>query len=288
MSTRGRFLLLLLTVLVLLALLLNSHAFSRPHEHTPEPVGVLDAVVMAGFLGGLIMILFLFLYFRDIKGAKRRFEEENTSLFSFIALSIILILMFRFMGRSSSEGQGFTGTCARVNGTLLNCTPYMKPLGTAGAKTSIQFMSSSLYLHLYLLFLVPLLLLFAYLGFHYYRLARAELERKRKVERAMAFDRKLDELGLERFSNPKEAVVEIYKNAVLWLEGLGVPYRESWTHWEHAEHVRYMHEAFEELTRLFEKARYAPEVLGWDDAYRALEIYNRLRGKARELVEGAG
>jgi len=91
--------------------------------------------------------------------------------------------------------------------------------------------------------------------------------------------------GLERFKDPREAIVEIYKNAVLWLEGLGIPYRESWTHWEHAEHVRYMHEVFVELARLFEKAKYAPERVSWDDAKRALEIYNRLRGKANEILE---
>ncbi|WP_297500855.1 DUF4129 domain-containing protein [Thermococcus sp.] len=285
MSTRGRFLLSLFIVLTLLALLLNSYSFSRPHERTPEPVGILTAVMMAGFLGGLILLLFLFLYFRDIKGAKMKFEGENISLVSLVVLAVLLTLMFRFIGKTGQGTSGSNGTCLQVNGTL-NCTPYMKPLGTVEGKTSLQFLSSSLYLHLYLLFLLPVLFVFVYLGFHYYRLARAEIERKRKVERAMAFDRKLDKLGLDRFSNPKEAVVEIYKNAALWLEGLGIPYRESWTHWEHAEHVRYMHEAFAELTRLFEKARYAPEVLGWDDAYKALEIYNRLRGKARELAEG--
>ena len=134
--------------------------------------------------------------------------------------------------------------------------------------------------------MLPVLFALAYAGYYYYNLGREELKRKKRIERAIEFDRKLDELGLERFSNPKEAIVEIYKNAVLWLEGLGIPYRESWTHWEHAEHVRYMHDAFVELTRLFEKAKYASERLSWSDAEKALGVYNKLRGKAREVVEG--
>lgn len=79
------------------------------------------------------------------------------------------------------------------------------------------------------------------------------------------------------FKNPRDAVVGIYKNAVLWLEALNLPYKESWTHWEHAGHVRYMHETFARLTALFEKAKYAPEKVTWDDAARALEAYRRMR-----------
>jgi len=85
---------------------------------------------------------------------------------------------------------------------------------------------------------------------------------------------------------PAERVIKMYKNVVAGLVMRGYPYQKSWTHWEHAEHVRYMHDAFVELTRLFEKAKYASERLSWSDAEKALGVYNKLRGKAREVVEG--
>ncbi|NJD98723.1 DUF4129 domain-containing protein [Thermococcus sp. LS1] len=136
----------------------------------------------------------------------------------------------------------------------------------------------------YVLYLVLIagITVFVYTTVLIYRDALKKRERKEMKLRAELFDKKLDELGLDMFSDPREAVVGIYKNAVLWLEVLGIPYRESWTHWEHAERVRYMHDAFVELTRLFEKAKYAPEKVTWDDAKRALDVYRKMRGGLRE------
>jgi hypothetical protein len=123
----------------------------------------------------------------------------------------------------------------------------------------------------------------AYFVTVYYRDALKKRERKEMRSRAELFDRKVEELGLDMFSDPREAVVGIYKNTVLWLEVLGLPYRESWTHWEHVRNVTVFRESFIGLTRLFEKAKYAPEKVTWEDAERALELYRRMR---RALNEG--
>ena len=239
----------------------------------------------------------LALYFRDIPGIKKRFERnDDFTLKHFIAsllFGLILSAIFKllFTGTNTVARNTTNGTkvnCTPVNGlvNLTNCTvPSVGPLSTSGNNSGLKYSSTPIATHLWMVFLIPVLFAFIYLGYYYYRLGREELKRKRKIEKAIEFDRKLDEFGLEKFSDPREAIVEIYKNAVLWLEGLGIPYRESWTHWEHAEHVKYMHEAFVELTRLFEKAKYAPERIDWSDAERALNVYNRLRGKARELAE---
>jgi len=301
MSTRVKFIALLTITVVSMSLLMSSHSFSVPTKKmSPEEfnqfLNYTTLIMSVGVLAGLIMIVVLAIYFRDIPGAKRRFDERGSPLQNvFLALlfSVILLLVFRVyfsetgvVLKSPTNG---SVNCTPINGTvnLTNCTvPSVGPLSSGGNQT-VHFASKPLISHLWKVFLVPIIFAFAYLGYYYYRLGREELERKRKIEKATEFDRKLDELGLEKFSDPKEAIVEIYKNAVLWLEGLGIPYRESWTHWEHAEHVEYMHEAFVELTRLFEKAKYAPERLDWSDAEKALEVYNRLRGKARELAEGS-
>jgi len=301
MSTKVRFIALLTLTVILMSLVMSSHSLLVPSKKVSQEefnqfLDYTTLIMSIGVLAGLIMIVVLVIYFRDIPGAKRRFEKENVPfqhvlaalLFGFI-LSIVFRTFFSGTGVVARNSTNATNaTCVPVNGTvnLTNCTvPNVGPLSTAGGNQTVQVASKPLLSHLWMVFLIPVIFAFAYLGYYYYRLGREEVRRKKKIEKAIEFDRKLDELGLERFSDPKEAIVEIYKNAVLWLEGLGVPYRESWTHWEHAEHVKYMHEAFVELTRLFEKAKYAPERLSWSDAERALEVYNRLRGKARELAE---
>ena len=301
MSTKVKFVALLTITVILMALLMNSHSFSVPTKKmSPEEANrFLNYTTLAMSVGvfvGLIMIIVLAMYFRDIPRAKRRFERDEGT-FKHVAASFFLGLIFTIIFRVFFSGSGVVGsnstnatnsTCMAVNGTvnITNCTlPSVGPLLTAEGNSTPRISSAPIVSHLWMVFLIPVIFAFAYLGYYYYRLGREEVIRKKKVQKAVEFDKKLDELGLEKFSDPKEAIVEIYKNAVLWLEGLGIPYRESWTHWEHAEHVKYMHDAFVELTKLFEKAKYAPERLDWRDAKKALEVYNRLRGKARELAE---
>ncbi|AEH23978.1 DUF4129 domain-containing protein [Pyrococcus yayanosii] len=111
-----------------------------------------------------------------------------------------------------------------------------------------------------------------------------KIGRKRAVKRSLqAFDSRLEEEGLDLFSNPRDAVIELYKKAVLWLEVLGNPYKESWTHWEHAARVSYRRQAYVTLAKLFEKAKYAPERITREDAKRAYELYMAIRGEENEI-----
>ncbi|WP_297489118.1 DUF4129 domain-containing protein [Thermococcus sp.] len=294
MSPKFRLTLLLTLILLLLALLMNSHSFSTPHRRNAQPATLMTVIMLAGVVSGVILLIVLYLYFHDAFGSGRYGAPPGKSLKAYIIAviltSLVMMLLFKVISETSINPVNATNrtACLRVNGTVINCTPaQLNPLLTTNGTAPLRTSKAAVFTHLYLIFLLPILGAFLYLGFYYYRLGRMERERRRKVEKAMEFDRKLDEVGLDVFSNPREAVVGIYKNAVLWLEGLGIPYRESWTHWEHAEHVRYMHEAFVELTKLFEKAKYAPERVEWADAEKALAIYNGLRGKAHEVIGNA-
>jgi len=306
MSTKAKFVALLTITVILMSLLMDSYSFSAPHKKNPEAADFLTFLIFLGVFVGLLILIVLALYIRDLSLVKKKrkllMPEEKISMKDIVSsiLSGFMLSTLFWVIRSQSRGRT-VAKCVPVNGTLssnltgvnstanlTNCTivPDVGPLIGGGNETqATRFLNHPVATHLWLVFLLPFLLGLLYLAYYYIKLAKAREERRKKVEIAVEFDRKLDELGLEKFSDPKEAIVEIYKNAVLWLEGLGIPYRESWTHWEHAEHVKYMHGAFVELTRLFEKAKYAPERLSWSDAERALEVYNKLRGKARELAK---
>lgn len=286
----------MLTVTVLLIpLLMGSHSISAPHRKNPEALDLLTALVFVGVLVALIILIVLVIYMRDLRGIKRRKTQMNMeeiplkgSFLSFLLSTAVMGVVFWVLFRKGRGSVPVNSTnCTLTNGTagIANCSvvPPVGPL-TGGGNYNTKFLSHPVATHLWLVFLLLVLLGLLYLAYYYLKLARERAEKRRKIERAMEFDRRLNDLGLEGFSEPREAIVEIYRNAVLWLEGLGIPYMESWTHWEHAEHVKYMHEVFVELTRLFEKAKYAPERLSWGDAERALEVYNALRGKARELA----
>ncbi|WP_197463562.1 DUF4129 domain-containing protein [Thermococcus peptonophilus] len=227
------------------------------------------------YVGGLILILLTTYYYYDRFARKRRKEYQASSadLIPVLLYLIVLPLLALFFGKntirvSPSSNVTASGPLIASNRTFHGVVTPSSPLRT----------------HLYIFALIPIAIGVGYISYYYVRLALKEVERKKKVKIAVSFDRKLDELGLDQFNDPKEAIVQIYKNAVLWLEGLGVPYQESWTHWEHAEHVNYMRILYLDLVKLFEKAKYAPERVEWKDAEKALEIYLELRGKAREVA----
>ncbi|WP_297494974.1 DUF4129 domain-containing protein [Thermococcus sp.] len=302
MSTKVKFVTLLTITVILMSLLMNSYSFSAPHKKNPEALDFLTVIILIGVFVGLIMLIVLAIYLRDLPSAKKekvmiKGVVSLKSVIAFLFSSFLLGILFKIIfvnggARTLPNVTNCTFSNATnvtlTNGTLTtNCTvvPSVGPLAGGNGNYTKKFLNHPVMTHLWLVFLLPILLGLIYLGYYYLKLVKANSERRKKLGMAMEFDKKLDEFGLEKFSDPREAIVEIYKNAVLWLEGLGIPYRESWTHWEHAEHVKYMHEAFVELTKLFEKAKYAPERIGWSDAEKALEIYNQLRRKASELAE---
>lgn len=110
-----------------------------------------------------------------------------------------------------------------------------------------------------------------------------EVIRVRRIrEELESFERKMQEGDFDLDGDPKEVVVESYRKAVLFFDMIGLPYRESWTHWEHYGVVKYRRDAFRELTLLFEKAKYAPEKVTPEDAKRAYTLYMRIRGEENE------
>ena len=281
MSTRVKLLVLSGLLFSLMALMVNySAATSETSRGSPAQwAGVL---VMILAIVGLFVIVGVFLGWKD---PFQRLDSGGLALFVryiMLALGFSGLVLVMYLIRENTAVKIPSNNSTALNASVNGSAPVQTSShynGTQLAPTRQSLPSQ------YLLYAVLLIVIvvFAYLAAVQYRTYLRKKERREMRLRAELFDRKLDELGLEMFESPREAIVGIYKNAVLWLEYLGMPYQESWTHWEHAEHVKYMHDAFVKLTRLFEKAKYAPEKITWDDARRALEVYREMRRGVNEV-----
>jgi hypothetical protein len=250
----------------------NEEITRRPMEHVGEIVTV-SAIISA------IVLLILVLSWKDIP--HKRIIQEEVGLGYLLALAMMIISTLTALYVIWHIQRP---AVIAANNTTTGIASYRPPQahGVSNFTNSTPTVSippTYLLYGSFVLFVVGA----AYFVTVYYRDALKKRERKEMRSRAELFDRKVEELGLDMFSDPREAVVGIYKNTVLWLEVLGLPYRESWTHWEHVRNVTVFRESFIGLTRLFEKAKYAPEKVTWEDAERALELYRRMR---RALNEG--
>ncbi|RLF91142.1 hypothetical protein DRN82_02625 [Thermococci archaeon] len=226
-------------------------------------------VVVYIFLGVLLLFLALSVRDKDLirksKEASIKFREILLLLTSSILVAFYFLLIAKLLPylkslRNLKEVSNVTMTNATVIPPSLLHQKYSSPI---------------------LFYLPVLLLIFVFvLGLINTTSELREVRKKREVKKHLQeFDKKLEEKGLDLFSNPREAVIELYKKAVLWLEMLGIPYKESWTHWEHAEKVMYKRKAYVELARLFEKAKYAPEKVTLEDAKRAYRLYMVIKGE---------
>jgi len=86
-----------------------------------------------------------------------------------------------------------------------------------------------------------------------------------------------------------EAVIEYYKKAVLLLNKKGIPYKDSFTHWEIENIVEKKEREniiknFTELTKLFEKSKYSPENINEKDVKRAEELYENIKRMVSEYA----
>ncbi len=264
-----------LAVLVITAALENyGITNSRPPSSTAFSYWGTFLLLLA-VVGGIVIILVFMGWMDPFDRAKYETGGWRGSMVFLILLFIALFVIY-LKGREKLE---FHVNASIGHTTSTGVLPPSGPLESPGNFSNVtQARPPSFDLGLLVLVVVILgIFLVSLFGVRYYREVTVRRKRAELKKRAREFDDRLDRLGLEMFDNPGEAVVGIYKNAVLWLEYLGIPYQESWTHWEHAGHVKYMHDSFVELTRLFEKAKYAPEKVSWEDAGRALEFYNSIR-----------
>ncbi|ASA78469.1 DUF4129 domain-containing protein [Thermococcus sp. 5-4] len=281
MSTRVKLLALSGLLFSLMALMINySAATSETSRGSPAQwAGVL---VMILAIVGLFVIVGVFLGWKD---PFQRLDSGGLALFIryiMLALGFSGLVLVMYLIRENAAVKIPSNNSTALNASVNGSAPVQTPGHYNGTQLAPTRQSLPSQYILYAVLLIGIVV-FSYLAAVQYRTYLRKKERREMRLRAELFDRKLDELGLGMFENPREAVVGIYKNAVLWLEYLGMPYQESWTHWEHAEHVKYMHDAFVELTRLFEKAKYAPEKITWDDARRALEVYREMRRGVDEV-----
>ena len=208
-----------------------------------------------------------------------RAEYEAGSWKGIITLGALIFIPLVLMYLRRKEQLELLANMSKTNVTSTAVIPPSGPLGSSENFSSVtQRAPPSFDLGLWVLVVILVgIFIVALFGIKYYRDIAVRRKKAEIKKKAREFDDRLESLGLDMFDNPRDAVVGIYKNDVLWLEYLGVPYQESWTHWEHAGHVKYMHDSFVELTKLFEKAKYAPEKVSWDDAKRALEVYTSMR-----------
>jgi len=88
-----------------------------------------------------------------------------------------------------------------------------------------------------------------------------------------------EKISHEEWKN--EAVVEYYKKAVLLLNKKGIPYKDSFTHWELENIVEKKEKeeiinSFAELTILFEKCKYSTKNINENDVNKAIEMYEKI------------
>ncbi|WP_010479521.1 DUF4129 domain-containing protein [Thermococcus zilligii] len=287
MSTRARVLTIMAIILTLMTLTFNHTARSSDSKTSESGPAVWSLLLSLAVVMSIVVIILLLLSWEDIKLKRKDLYREN--VFSHLVRSALVIMLALlaiyfisksspapFMNRTTDtpEGTGNVGIPRPSNVPIGNST-------TGGGWAHSTAWNNTVWIGYAAG--IALIVMPAVFAIGYYREVMKRRAKKRIREKAEAFDRKLEDTGLGMFPDPREAVVGIYKNAVLWLEYLGLPYKESWTHWEHVEHTKYRKEAFLALTRLFEKAKYAPERVTWEDAEEALKAYREIRG---DLGEG--
>lgn len=277
MSIRMKFLVLLGVLLSLMTLLLRYSVGTEELEKSSA--SLIGLLVIAAAIVSALIIVFILLSWRD---PSSRWEFKVSYSISWIAVFIGLLgyyFVLFVMGQTKTPPPSNSSLNATINHTSAG-GPVLPQYNVTPTNATSTVSPPTTYL-LYA-FVMVFITGAAYFAAAYYRDALKKRKLREMRRRAELFDRKVGELGLDMFSDPREAIIGIYKNAVLWLEVLGVPYRESWTHWEHAERVQVFREPFRGLTELFEKAKYAPEKVTWEDAERALELYRAMRGALNE------
>lgn len=272
MSIRVKSLSLLVLLFSLMTLLVRYSVRTEELKRTPaSSIGILLGAAAAV---SALALLFIVLSWRD---PTSRWEFKPSSSISWVAIFIGLLgyyFVLLIMGQTETPLPSNSSFNATTNHTSVG-GPALPEYNVTSTNATHRVFSSPVYI--FYAAIIVFVVAVAYFAVAYYRDALKKRKLREMRQRAELFDRKVGELGLDMFSDPREAVVGIYKNAVLWLEVLGVPYKESWTHWEHARRVRFRKEAFTELTRLFEKAKYAPEKVTWEDAELALGLYREIR-----------
>lgn len=240
MNAKVRFISLLIVLILLTSLLMNASEINAPAKRNSRAGDFMGLILAVLFVDALLLLILIAYYRYDRFSAKRRKDVvSEVDIFSVILYSIFLPLLILFFGKAVAARSS--------KGLVLNST-VSSP--TASPDMILhRVVSSQRSISLYSLFLIPIFVGVGYLAYHYVVAWSEEVRRKKKLETAISFDRKLDDLGLDQFDGPRDAIIQIYKNAVLWLEALGIPYQESWTHWEHAEHVNYMRNFYSELVR---------------------------------------
>ncbi|ASJ17363.1 hypothetical protein A3L04_09915 [Thermococcus chitonophagus] len=267
---RARIVLLFIVILAMIGLIRGT-AHSEWGSLSADVI--LEAIVFIYIFAAIVAFIFLILIReKDIEREDMynwKFSLKELILYglSFVMVMVYFFIITKGLKLLAKSPKNETSTRVAVGGT--SPTLFRPPVMSKPVPTLISYIP-----------IILLLTITVFLGLEVIRGVRT-ITKKRQVKRTLTdFDIKLQEKGLDLFSNPREAVIELYKKAVLWLEVLGIPYKESWTHWEHAEKVAYKRRAYVELARLFEKAKYAPDKVTYEDAEKAYKLYQVIKGES--------
>ncbi len=282
MNPKARTLLLFLILFALMTLMLNYNASISEIHRGSKNYYIVGAFFGIFVISAAIFILIILIGQSDFV-TNKRLSTYNYSVLKWVVYSIVAIvlvfspLLYYVYTKPIPPLENNT----TVNKTSINGTYHVSYYSRSFGHPTGNFISENPAFYLYVLFAI-LAAVALYMAFMFYRDMLAKRRIKRLKEKMKVIDARLRAEGIDFLGDPDEVVVKLYKNAIIWLEILGIPYKKSWTHWEHAERVKYRHDAFVELTKLFEKAKYAPEKVTKEDAYKAYELYLKIKGDEHE------
>jgi len=242
-------------VLLLAALAFSSKIESLILEANINLTNLRDIFIGVFAILSIIAVISLIFFIKTIKRvAKKKRQYTNITILSFF----IFLILFLVIKERSFDEEGIKETIEEKDKFEDKFNNSYKGNQIENHKTF-----DSKWLGLSSL----ILLLFVFIGRK--KLKRTKTEEKEIVSTA---------------EQKNEAVVEYYKKAVLLLNKKGIPYKDSFTHWElenivEKEEKEEIINSFAELTILFEKCKYSTKDINEKDVNRAIEMYEKIEQK---------
>ncbi len=238
-------------ILLLAALAFSSKIESFILEANINLTNLRDIFIGVFAIFSIIAVIFLIFFIKTIKRvAKNKRQYTNITILSFF---IFLILFLAIKERSFDE-EG-----------IEEKDKFEDKFNNSHVDTQIE--SHKTFDSKWLGLSSLILLLFVFIG-------------KKKLRKTKTEEKEIVPAAEQK----NEAVVEYYKKAVLLLNKKGIPYKDSFTHWELENIVEKKEKeeiikSFAELTRLFEKCKYSTKNINENDVNKAMRMYEKIEQK---------
>ncbi len=222
----------------------------------------------------LVSTLILLLYALSRQRYLRYFvvgESKKKSWLNYLGWVILLIAAYYYFTKSPELPKVTSNNTTVIFPTTPEegTRPSSSPLNVSSPSTAPAGGGWTSFLNaLPLLAVVILILIFLTSE----KLVEVVSPRKREIEIQPSF--------VEISGSPREAIVKVYRNAVVFLMRKGYPYRESWTHREHEKYVSSDLGGsalnLSSLVSLFEIAKYSRKRVNQKDVSTAIMLYEKL------------